>query len=103
MMNPDKTGDLLGTAAAGATATATATATAALPPAKLPEALLASPRMPDKIMGILLTDEEAQGAIWWLPNGDSFIIHKEKFEKEILLKYFRGNKFKSMVRNLHRW
>lgn len=96
-MNPDKTGDL------AATAGTAAAAAAALPTSKLAEALLVSPRLPDKIMGILLTDEEAQGAIWWLPNGDSFIIHKEKFEKEILLKYFRGNKFKSMVRNLHRW
>lgn len=75
-----------------------------VPKSKFVARLLASTKLPEKIMGILLADEEeAHDAIWWQPQGDSFIIHKEKFEKEILLKYFRGNKFKSMVRNLHRW
>lgn len=76
------------------------------PPAEdagtLGKQLLASSRLPDKIMGILLADE-AEHAIWWLPNGESFAIEKDAFQEEILLKYFRGNKFKSMVRNLHRW
>ena len=61
-----------------------------------------STRLPDKLMKILLT-KEAPDAIWWLPKGDTFIIQKEKFQEAILLKYFRGNKFKSLVRNMHRW
>ena len=86
------------------TSSRTAYEAAAMPPSKLASTLLASPKLPEKIMGILLAgNEEAQGAIWWHPDGESFIIHKEKFEEEILLKYFRGNKFKSMVRNFHRW
>ncbi|CAB9523842.1 HSF-type DNA-binding [Seminavis robusta] len=61
-----------------------------------------SSRLPDKLMKILLTNE-APDAIWWLPRGDTFIIQKDKFQGAILLKYFRGNKFKSLVRNMHRW
>lgn len=64
--------------------------------------LACSTRLPDKLMHILLT-KEAPDAIWWLPRGDAFIIQKEKFQDAILLKYFRGNKFKSLVRNMHRW
>ena len=64
--------------------------------------LASSTRLPDKMMRILLSNE-APSAIWWLPKGESFAILKDKFEGEILLKYFRGNKFKSLVRNLHRW
>lgn len=59
-------------------------------------------RLPDKIMAILLK-EEAPDAIWWLQNGTAFAMQKEKFEKQVLDKHFRGNKFKSLVRNLHRW
>lgn len=64
--------------------------------------LESSSRLPDKMMRILLSNE-APEAIWWLPKGESFAIQKDKFEGDILLKYFRGNKFKSLVRNLHRW
>lgn len=64
--------------------------------------LESSTRLPDKIMRILLS-KEAPEAIWWLPKGDSFAIQMEKFQEEILMKYFRGNKFKSLVRNMHRW
>merc|ERR1712224_549880 len=54
-------------------------------------------------MKILLT-KEAPDAIWWLPKGDTFAIQKDKFDGEkIVMKYFRGNKFKSLVRNMHRW
>lgn len=59
-------------------------------------------RLPDKIMAILLS-EEAPDAIWWLQKGTAFAMQKEKFQTEILDKHFRGNKFKSLVRNLHRW
>jgi HSF-type DNA-binding len=64
--------------------------------------LACSTRLPDKLMHILLT-KEAPCAIWWLPRGDTFVIQKDKFQDAILLKYFRGNKFKSLVRNMHRW
>jgi HSF-type DNA-binding len=59
-------------------------------------------RLPDKIMAILVS-EEAPDVIWWLQKGTSFAIQKEKFQEQILDKHFRGNKFKSLVRNLHRW
>lgn len=59
-------------------------------------------RLPDKIMAILLS-EEAPDAIWWLQKGTAFAMQKEKFQTQILDKHFRGNKFKSLVRNLHRW
>ena len=59
-------------------------------------------RLPDKIMTILL-NEEAPDAIWWLKKGTAFAMQKEKFQEQILDKHFRGNKFKSLVRNLHRW
>ncbi|CAB9523841.1 HSF-type DNA-binding [Seminavis robusta] len=59
-------------------------------------------RLPDKIMAILLR-EEAPDAIWWLQKGTAFAMQKEKFQAMILDKHFRGNKFKSLVRNLHRW
>jgi len=68
----------------------------------LGQKLLFSSRLPDKVMGILLT-HEAEDAIHWLPNGESFVMEETKFQRDILLKYFRGNKFKSMIRNLHRW
>lgn len=59
-------------------------------------------RLPDKMMCILLNDL-APDAIWWLESGASFAMDKDKFQEEILDKYFRGNKFKSMIRNLHKW
>lgn len=59
-------------------------------------------RLPDKIMGILL-NEEAPEAIWWIHNGTAFVMQQEKFQAQILDTHFRGNKFKSLVRNLHRW
>lgn len=59
-------------------------------------------RLPDKVMAILLNDE-APDAIWWLQKGTAFAMQKEKFQTQILDKHFRGNKFKSLVRNLHRW
>ena len=59
-------------------------------------------RLPDKIMEILLK-EDAPEAIWWLDGGKAFAIQKEKFQKQVLDTSFRGNKFKSLVRNLHRW
>jgi len=59
-------------------------------------------RLPDKIMAILL-QEEAPDAIWWLQKGTAFAMQKELFQEQILDKHFRGNKFKSLVRNLHRW
>lgn len=61
-----------------------------------------SKRLPDKMMCVLLNNM-APDAIWWMENGTSFAMQKEKFQTQILDKYFRGNKFKSMVRNLHRW
>lgn len=64
--------------------------------------LIRSTRLPDKMMGILLSNE-APDAIWWLQKGKTFAMQKDKFEEVILSKYFRGNKFKSLVRNLHRW
>ena len=62
----------------------------------------AATRLPDKIMAILLS-EEAPDAIWWLQKGTAFAMQKEKFQTQILDIHFRGNKFKSLVRNLHRW
>ena len=59
-------------------------------------------RLPDKIMEILMK-EEAPEAIWWLHDGTAFAMQKEKFQAQILDTHFRGNKFKSVVRNLHRW
>lgn len=59
-------------------------------------------RLPDKLMDILM-NEEAPEAIWWLQNGTAFAMQNEKFQEQILDKHFRGNKFKSLVRNLHRW
>jgi HSF-type DNA-binding len=59
-------------------------------------------RLPDKMMAILVSGE-APDAIWWLQNGTAFAMQKEKFQEQILDKHFRGNKFKSLVRNLHRW
>ena len=59
-------------------------------------------RLPDKMMAILVR-EEAADAIWWLQKGTAFAMQKEKFQEKILDKHFRGNKFKSLVRNLHRW
>jgi hypothetical protein len=59
-------------------------------------------RLPEKIMAILVS-EETPDAIWWLQKGTAFAMQKEKFQEQILDKHFRGNKFKSLVRNLHRW
>ena len=67
-----------------------------------PTSVANASRLPDKMMAILLT-EEAPDAIWWLQKGSAFAMQKEKFQEKILDKHFRGNKFKSLVRNLHRW
>jgi len=69
----------------------------------LASTLLSSTRLPDKIMGILLKNESPE-AMWWLPGGTSFGVQKERFEGDpFLMNLFRGNKFKSLMRNLHRW
>lgn len=61
-----------------------------------------SPTFPEKLMELLQNDDLTD-AIWWLPDEESFAIDKENFEKKVLTKYFRGNKFTSITRNLNRW
>jgi len=62
----------------------------------------AGPTFPDKLFELLQNEVEPT-AIWWLPDGESFGINKELFEEKILNRYFRGNKFTSITRNLNRW
>ena len=59
-------------------------------------------RFPDKIR-LLLDQEVAPEAMWWLPEGDAVLVNREVFSREILIRHFRGNKFSSVTRNFNRW
>jgi hypothetical protein len=59
-------------------------------------------RFPDK-MRWLLDQNVSPEAYWWLPEGDAIAINKQVFSDQLLIKYFRGNKFPSITRNLNRW
>lgn len=52
----------------------------------------------------ILSNEENQHVISWLPHGNGFVIHKKKtFANEVLPKYFKASKFTSFTRKLNRW
>mmetsp|Transcript_32598 Transcript_32598/g.74975 ORF Transcript_32598/g.74975 Transcript_32598/m.74975 type:complete len:274 (+) Transcript_32598:102-923(+) len=52
----------------------------------------------------ILSNEEHQDIITWLPHGKAFIIYKKKkFAAEVLPKYFKQSKFTSFTRKLNRW
>jgi HSF-type DNA-binding len=69
---------------------------------KMRKIIDSAPTFPEKLMR-LLQHECDPDAIFWLPEGDSFGINKPLFEEKVLNKYFRGNKFTSITRNLNRW
>ena len=59
-------------------------------------------RFPDKIR-LLLDENVAPEAMWWLPEGNAVLVNKEAFCQQLLIKHFRGNKFTSVTRNFNRW
>ena len=69
---------------------------------KMRKIIDAASTFPEKLMKLLQHECEPE-AIFWLPEGDSFGINKPLFEDRVLNKYFRGNKFTSITRNLNRW
>lgn len=69
---------------------------------KMRKIIDSAPTFPEKLMRLLQHECETE-AIFWLTEGDSFGINKPYFEERVLNKYFRGNKFTSITRNLNRW
>jgi HSF-type DNA-binding len=57
---------------------------------------------PEKLM-ILLDGNTVSGAMWWLPDGDSFCIIPTVFAEQVLDKHFSGTKFESFTRKLNRF
>ena len=56
---------------------------------------------PEKLM-VLLDENTASDAMWWLPDGDSFCIIPTVFAEQVLDKHFSGTKFESFTRKLNR-
>ena len=56
-----------------------------------------------QIMMKLLEDAQYKDALCWLPDGLSFAIDPEVFQKEVIPIYFRGSKFDSFKRKVNRW
>lgn len=58
---------------------------------------------PQRLMDILSNDQ-VNDVVTWLPHGKAFIIYKKKkFAAEILPKFFKQSKFTSFTRKLNRW
>ena len=57
---------------------------------------------PHKLLELLQNEVDTE-AICWLPDEESFRINKKLFEERILNRFFRGNKYTSITRNLNRW
>jgi len=52
----------------------------------------------------IISAEENQHIISWLPHGQGFILHdKQRFASKILPRFFDGAKFASFTRRLNRW
>jgi hypothetical protein len=52
----------------------------------------------------ILSSEEDNDTISFLPHGRAFIIYKKKkFATEVLPKFFKATKFTSFTRKLNRW
>jgi HSF-type DNA-binding len=52
----------------------------------------------------ILSCQEYDDVLSWIPNGSAFIIYKKKkFLAEVLPKYFKQTKFTSFTRKLNRW
>ena len=52
----------------------------------------------------LLSENNFEEIISWLPHGHSFLIYdKKKFTETILPIYFKGTKYESFTRKLNRW
>lgn len=52
----------------------------------------------------ILSNEEVNDVVTWLPHGKAFIIYKKKkFAAEVLPKFFKQSKFTSFTRKLNRW
>ena len=52
----------------------------------------------------LLSENNFEEIISWLPHGHSFLVYdKKKFTETILPIYFKGTKYESFTRKLNRW